>query len=49
MSGAGAADTTLTPEDYRGFKLAIVAASWHTQVMDGLLDGARRPLRHPAL
>ena len=42
MSGAGAADTTLTPEDYRGFKLAIVAASWHTQVMDGLLDGARR-------
>ena len=42
MSGTGAADTTLTPEDYRGFKLAIVAASWHTQVMDGLLDGARR-------
>ena len=42
MSGAGAADTTLTPEDYRGFKLAIVAASWHTQVMDGLLDGAQR-------
>jgi len=26
MSGAGAADTTLTPEDYRGFKLAIVAS-----------------------
>ena len=34
MSGAGAADTTLNPEDYTGFKLAIVAASWHTQVME---------------
>ncbi|MFW7400770.1 MAG: 6,7-dimethyl-8-ribityllumazine synthase, partial [Rothia mucilaginosa] len=33
MSGVGAADTTLNPEDYKGFKLAIVAASWHTQVM----------------
>ena len=42
MSGAGAADTTLNPEDYTGFKLAIVAASWHTQVMEGLLDGAQR-------
>ena len=40
MSGAGAADTTLNPEDYTGFKLAIVAASWHTQVMEGLLADA---------
>ena len=38
MSGVGAADTTLNPEDYKGFKLAIVAASWHTQVMDGLAE-----------
>ncbi len=42
MSGVGAADTTLNPEDYKGFKLAIVAASWHTQVMDGLINGAKR-------
>lgn len=42
MSGAGAADTTLIPEHYRGLKLAIIAASWHTKIMNGLLDGARR-------
>ena len=45
MSGVGAADTSLNPEDYKGFKLAIVAASWHTQVMDGLIDGAQRAAR----
>ena len=45
MSGVGAADTTLNPEDYKGFKLAIVAASWHTQVMDGLIAGAQRAAR----
>ena len=42
MSGAGAAPTHLNPETMSDMKLAIVAASWHTQVMDGLLDGARR-------
>jgi 6,7-dimethyl-8-ribityllumazine synthase len=30
--------------DGRGLRVAIVAASWHTTVMDGLLDGARRAL-----
>jgi 6,7-dimethyl-8-ribityllumazine synthase len=25
-------------------KVAVIAAQWHTQVMDGLLDGARRAL-----
>ena len=49
MSGVGAADTTLNPEDYKGFKLAIVAASWHTQVMDGLIDGAQRAARDAGL
>ena len=57
MSGVGAADTSLNPEDYKGFKLAIIAASWHTRVMDGLIDGAQRAARarrrdsrrHPAL
>jgi len=28
----------------RGLRVAIIAASWHQQVMDGLLDGARRGL-----
>lgn len=42
MSGAGAAPTSLNPETMKGLKLAIIAASWHTEVMDGLLGGARR-------
>ncbi len=41
MSGAGA--PSLTP-DGRGLRVAVVAASWHEVVMDGLLDGARRAL-----
>ncbi len=42
MSGTGAATTSLNPETMKELKLAIIAASWHTQVMDGLLDGAQR-------
>ncbi|MDV3221528.1 6,7-dimethyl-8-ribityllumazine synthase [Intrasporangium sp.] len=34
---------TLTA-DGRGLRVAVVAASWHEQVMGGLLDGARRGL-----
>ena len=49
MSGVGAADTSLNPEDYKGFKLAIIAASWHTRVMDGLIDGAPRAARDAGL
>src|SRR5665647_1703900 len=30
--------------DGGGLSVAIVAASWHTTVMDGLIDGARRGL-----
>ena len=41
MSAHGA--PTLTP-DATGRRLVIVAASWHTEVMDGLLAGARRRL-----
>ena len=40
MSGAGA--PTSQPYDASGLKLAVVAASWHTQVMDGLVAGAER-------
>jgi 6,7-dimethyl-8-ribityllumazine synthase len=45
MSGHGAPDidlTTLKPAETSQLRLAIVAASWHTQIMDGLLDGALR-------
>lgn len=42
MSGAGAPAPKLNPQETAGLRVAIVAASWHTQIMDGLLDGARR-------
>ncbi len=42
MSGHGApADD---PVDCSGLRVGVVAAQWHTEVMDGLLDGARRAL-----
>jgi len=40
MSGDGAA--AVEPFDASGLRVAVVAASWHTQVMDGLLAGATR-------
>lgn len=42
MAGHGAPDAETF--DASGLKVAIVAASWHTQVMDGLLAGADRAL-----
>lgn len=43
MSGHGAPAIDLKNDDGASrLKLAIVAASWHTTIMDGLLDGARR-------
>jgi 6,7-dimethyl-8-ribityllumazine synthase len=42
MSGEGAATTE--PIDCHDLRVAVVAASWHEKVMDGLLDGARRAL-----
>src|SRR3954454_25233132 len=40
MAGHGAPDAE--PFDAGGLRVAVVAASWHTQVMDGLLAGATR-------
>ncbi|WP_340540018.1 6,7-dimethyl-8-ribityllumazine synthase [Nocardioides sp. GXZ039] len=42
MSGHGA--PTDEPVDCGDLKVAVVAASWHTTVMDGLLAGADRAL-----
>jgi 6,7-dimethyl-8-ribityllumazine synthase len=42
VSGPGAA--TVEAFDAGDLKVAVVAASWHTEVMDGLLAGARRAL-----
>lgn len=41
MSGAGAPELAVTAP---GTRVAVVASSWHTVVMDGLIDGARASL-----
>ncbi|MBA2952994.1 6,7-dimethyl-8-ribityllumazine synthase [Nocardioides sp. MAH-18] len=43
MAGHGAPDAETF--DASGLRVAVVAASWHTQVMDGLLAGTERALR----
>jgi len=43
MSGSGAPDLDLDL-DGSGLRVAVVAASWHEVVMDGLLSGALRAL-----
>jgi 6,7-dimethyl-8-ribityllumazine synthase len=42
MSGAGSPDDK--PVDCHDLRVAVVAARWHQQVMDGLLAGAQRAL-----
>jgi 6,7-dimethyl-8-ribityllumazine synthase len=42
MAGSGAPATA--PLDAGDLRVAVVAASWHTEVMDGLLAGAERAL-----
>ena len=42
MSGAGAPDAA--PVDCHDLRVAVVAARWHEEVMNGLLDGAKRAL-----
>lgn len=43
MSGHGAPDAKPV-EGAAGLRVAVLASEWHTEVMDGLLDGARRAL-----
>ncbi|HTZ42626.1 MAG TPA: 6,7-dimethyl-8-ribityllumazine synthase [Jatrophihabitans sp.] len=43
MSGHGAPAAGAV-EGAAGLSVVVIAARWHTQVMDGLLDGARRAL-----
>ena len=46
MSGHGSpADE---PVDCSDLRVAVVASSWHDQVMDGLLAGAREALKAPS-
>jgi len=44
MSGSGA-PSTLSTEGAADLRVAVVAASWHEEVMAGLLAGASRALR----
>ena len=46
MSGEGSptAQYQAEPFDCSDLRVAVVAASWHDQVMDGLLAGAQRAL-----
>lgn len=43
MSGKGAPE--LTVKNCADLRVAVVAAQWHEEVMDGLVDGALRALR----
>jgi 6,7-dimethyl-8-ribityllumazine synthase len=43
LSGEGAPD--LHVEGATGLTVVVIASQWHEQVMDGLLDGARRALK----
>ena len=44
MSGPGA--PVQKPIDCHDLRVAIVAASWHEEVMDGLVAGAQEAMRH---
>ncbi|WP_030276041.1 6,7-dimethyl-8-ribityllumazine synthase [Streptomyces sp. NRRL B-24484] len=43
MSGHGAPELTI--ENCGDLRVAVIAAQWHDQVMNGLLDGAHRALK----
>lgn len=43
MTGAGS--PTLEPADCHDLRVAVVAASWHQEIMEGMLAGAEHALR----
>ena len=47
MSGSGT--PALQVEGAQDLRVAVVAAQWHAQVMDGLLEGAQRAPRRKKL
>jgi 6,7-dimethyl-8-ribityllumazine synthase len=49
VSGHGAPTLALDDPGLAELRLAIVAASWHTQIMDGLLDGALRAAKEAGI
>lgn len=51
MSGHGAPDNDVSNIKAKGLdiRVAIVAASWHTEIMDGLINGALRAVEDAGL
>ncbi|MBO0895179.1 6,7-dimethyl-8-ribityllumazine synthase [Arthrobacter sunyaminii] len=51
MSGHGAPDNDVSSIKAKGLdiRVAIVAASWHTEIMDGLINGALRAVEDAGL
>ena len=51
MSGHGAPDNDVSSIKAQGLEIraAIVAASWHTEIMDGLIAGALRAVEDAGL
>ncbi|MET4061053.1 6,7-dimethyl-8-ribityllumazine synthase [Arthrobacter sp. UYP6] len=51
MSGHGAPDNDVSSIKAKGLdiRVAIVAASWHTEIMDGLVNGALRAVEDAGL
>ena len=45
MSGHGAPQSKLQQLSTADLSVAVVASSWHDEIMNGLLDGAARALR----
>lgn len=45
MAGYGTPSTALTPDPSGPVSLGIAAASWHTGIMNALIDGAQRAAR----
>ncbi|CAM4008245.1 6,7-dimethyl-8-ribityllumazine synthase [Helcobacillus massiliensis] len=45
MAGHGTPSTPLAPAENGPRSIGIAAASWHAQIMDSLMDGARRAAR----
>jgi 6,7-dimethyl-8-ribityllumazine synthase len=43
MSGVGVPIQNISPE-FATYRVAIVAASWHEEIMNGLIEGAQRAL-----
>ena len=43
MSGVGVPTQQISPE-FANYRVAVIASSWHKQIMDALVDGARRAL-----